>query len=60
MALMIVKEESDSGEREFELNHEALRRIRELTHLDETAIYTTLNRGGTVEDGRYRWTMIRQ
>ncbi len=60
MALMIVRETSDEGEREFELGHENLRRIKELTGLDEASIYTTLNSGKPLEDAKHRWVMVRQ
>lgn len=60
MALMIVKEQSDAGEREFELHREHLERVMALTGLDETTIYTTLNTGKPLEDGQYRWVMVRQ
>lgn len=60
MALMIVRETSDEGEREFELGRENLRRVMELTGLDEATIYTTLSSGKPIEHGDHRWVMVRQ
>jgi hypothetical protein len=60
MAVMIVKEISRDGEREFELNREHVERIKELTGLDERTIYTVLNSGQPIEDANHRWIMVRQ
>lgn len=60
LALMIIRETSDEGEREFELGRENLHRLKELTGLDEATIYTTLNSGKPIEHVKYRWVMIRQ
>jgi hypothetical protein len=57
---MIVRETSEEGERCFELNREHLNRIKALTGLDETAVYTKLNTGKPLKDGNYEWSMVRQ
>ncbi len=60
MALMIVRETSGQGEREYELNREHIRAIIDRTGLNETAIYTILSAGRPIEHGDVRWMMVRQ
>jgi hypothetical protein len=60
MAIMIVKETCPDREQEYELNRENIQQIVTRTGLDETTIYTTLNMGRAIEDGQYRWIMVRQ
>jgi hypothetical protein len=60
MAVMIVREERRDTNREYELNRENIRRIVLGTGLDETTIYTTLNKGQAIECGEFRWIMVRQ